>query len=148
VVTIVADQLTEEQAFRLEQQLIDQYGRRDVRENGYLINLTDGGDGPAGVVRSQEYRDARRGRPVPDWVRHRMSEAQKGQKRPKSAEHREKLSQSRVAAVAVLDPEGRVHTVQNRSAFAQLHGLKTSGLINLILGKLKQHHGWTLARAA
>lgn len=48
-VCIVKDGLYESEAFLLEKELIRQFGRKDIK-NGFLVNLTDGGDGPAGAV--------------------------------------------------------------------------------------------------
>lgn len=55
VVEIVANELEEEFAFNLEKELILSYGRRDIG-TGILTNLTEGGEGTAGVVYTEEYR--------------------------------------------------------------------------------------------
>lgn len=43
--------LTEELAFKLERKLIAEYGRQN------LCNMTDGGEGSSGAVRSQQFKD-------------------------------------------------------------------------------------------
>ena len=55
-ISILKETLTETEAFDEEIRLITFYGRKDLG-TGCLINLTDGGDGPSGCKRSQEYRD-------------------------------------------------------------------------------------------
>ena len=55
-VVIVAQNLTEAEAFELEKQLIANWGRIDLG-TGVLRNQTDGGEGPSGVVRSAEWRE-------------------------------------------------------------------------------------------
>ena len=52
-VVIVRDNLTDEDACRLERQFISAIGRGNI---GPLVNLTDGGDGTSGAIRSQEWR--------------------------------------------------------------------------------------------
>lgn len=78
----------ESDAFEHEKLLITSF-----RDMGYeLCNRTDGGDGPSGLVRSEEWKKraaewllkANVGRKVPDHVRKKMSESAKG--RPMSPE--------------------------------------------------------------
>jgi len=59
---IIQDRLTEEQAFQQEIEHIAFYGRRD-NGTGMLRNLTDGGEGASGAIKSdesiQKQKDAR-----------------------------------------------------------------------------------------
>ena len=55
-IQILKRNLTKEEAYELEVILISWYGRRDLGL-GYLVNLTDGGDGSNNVVVSEETRD-------------------------------------------------------------------------------------------
>lgn len=50
---IHTDDLSEQEAFKLERDLINSIGRRD-QGRGTLVNHTDGGDGASGAVRSEE----------------------------------------------------------------------------------------------
>ena len=76
--------LTEEQSFRHEIYMIAVFGRKDLG-TGILRNRTDGGEGPSGVVISEE-------------TRKKMSEAKKGNKNAMfrhnlSEEQREKMKE-------------------------------------------------------
>lgn len=55
LVIFLKTQLTEEEAFRHEIYMIALYGRKDLG-NGILRNMTNGGDGSSGAVRSKETR--------------------------------------------------------------------------------------------
>jgi hypothetical protein len=55
-VEVVCDRLDEKHALHLEAMLIQFHGRKN-RGTGELANLTDGGEGGYGAVRSQETRD-------------------------------------------------------------------------------------------
>jgi hypothetical protein len=88
---VLASGLTEPEAFEYEIALISLLGRKD-QGTGCLRNLTDGGDGPSGAVRSPEFRArlsaAGRNR-SPEYLA-KLSAAAKG--RRLSAETRAKVS--------------------------------------------------------
>ena len=66
-ITIAAYMEDEEEAFSMERDLIAQYGRRDLR-TGSLCNLTEGGQGTAGLKYSEErLRKAREQFSTPEW---------------------------------------------------------------------------------
>jgi hypothetical protein len=54
IIEIVKDGLDEAEAFYEEIRLIAEYGRRDLK-TGTLFNLTDGGEGAVGAVRTPEW---------------------------------------------------------------------------------------------
>ena len=54
IIELVQENLSEAEAFVEEMRLIALYGRRDLK-TGYLFNLTDGGEGFANIVRTEEW---------------------------------------------------------------------------------------------
>jgi len=74
----IIEALDEDHAFFLEVVLIDMFGRRDIGK-GSLLNLTDGGEGPSGVVHKPEtikkIADKNRGRPRSEETKRRISSA-------------------------------------------------------------------------
>lgn len=54
VVEIIAIGLIEEEAFELEEFLITLYGRKDLG-TGILVNMTSGGEGTCGIIRSTSF---------------------------------------------------------------------------------------------
>lgn len=70
-VEIVAHCVDDKEAQRLERQIIAEIGRRDLGK-GPLVNLTDGGEGHAGIIASEELRAIRSknssGKRSPEWV--------------------------------------------------------------------------------
>lgn len=114
LIVLVAEQLTESEAFELEKLLIEQWGRVDIG-TGILRNKTNGGEGSSGLVRSKESNEKtsksltgrKRGRsklfgtkrgPLSEERKNKLRESLKGKKKknPRSAEYREKQRQSQL----------------------------------------------------
>jgi hypothetical protein len=99
IILKIKDELLENEAFLLEKEVIAQIGRLDCKK-GPLLNFTDGGEGPAGKILSQESKlkisKSKTGKkigPHSDETKKKMSLARKGVKF--SEEHRRNLSKSR-----------------------------------------------------
>ena len=82
-VEILKENISWDDACKLEKQLIKKYGRKDLGL-GTLVNLTDGGDGANGCKRTDEHKKI-------------LSERMKGKKLSlgikRTAEHKNKISQ-------------------------------------------------------
>lgn len=57
---ILHNDLTDAEALNFEKKLIEFYGRKDKHSWGVLRNLTDGGEGTSGLVRSEKYKENKR----------------------------------------------------------------------------------------
>lgn len=101
-VEIVKTGLNKFEASNLEKELIKKYGRYDLNE-GYLVNLTDGGDGILNCRRSDETRKKlsikKMGSNNPQWgkkqsieTKRKRSEALSGQKRTQEIKNKMSLS--------------------------------------------------------
>lgn len=94
VVTKVRDGLSEEEAFKLEMELIELHGRRSV--GGTLVNMTDGGEGRTGSIPSDEQRErvslALKSTLQGEALREKWSEAQR--ERYKDPSQRAKTSEA------------------------------------------------------
>lgn len=171
-IVYVQEGLTEEEAFSLEKYCIALYGRID-NKTGILRNLSDGGDGPAGTIPSEETKrkiaEAGRGRKhTPESIR-KISEAQLKDKnhmwgKTISQETRLKISNANkglkrsdvtrqnIAAgkckyfCELIDPNGLVHQVQNLYQFSLENGLHCRLMRDLVNGKRNAYKGWTLQK--
>ena len=108
-ISILAENLTEDQAFNLEIELIAKYGRKDLG-TGILRNKTDGGEGNSGWVPTSETRSKqsvaakgrvsnRKGVKLSKETCEKISNSNKGKMGSNkgknfSQEHRQKLSES------------------------------------------------------
>lgn len=81
------ENLSEEDAFQMEKDMIKMYGRRDLG-TGCLVNLTGGGEGSSGWVHSEESRKKiskvkkgntyMKGKTLSEETKSKMSKAKKG----------------------------------------------------------------------
>lgn len=85
IIIEVKSNLTEKESFDLEQYLISNIGRYDLK-TGPLANLTDGGDGTVNVCREavERVRATKIGKKRPRWIVERQRKALLGRKLPES----------------------------------------------------------------
>lgn len=88
-IRIIADNLTEQESFDLEKSEILKYGRKD-NNTGILRNLTNGGEGPSGVVRTESQRkiigDFHRGKTLSESTKQKVGQASIGRVHPPRSE--------------------------------------------------------------
>ena len=128
-IQILKRNLTKEEAYELEVILISWYGRRDLGL-GYLVNLTDGGDGSNNVVVSEETREklriARLGHTLSEETKLKISNSHKG--KIVSEETRLKMSESAKKKIFTEEHYNKLHTSQkgeNNGMFGKTHSEET-----------------------
>lgn len=112
VIKILQENLNKETAMSTEKQLIKEYGRIN-NGTGVLVNLTDGGEGTYGIIRSEE-------------TRKKLSEAQK--KNTHSEETKDKLRKINTGKTHSEETKlkiskamtGKTHTKETREKMRKL----------------------------
>ena len=117
--------LLEQEAFDLERLLIKFHGRKD-NGTGILRNLTDGGEGASGAIRSKE-------------TKQKLSEVNIGKKlQPRSMEHSENISKAKKGK------KGKPHSITTKEKIS--NATKGRLLSNAIKEKMSNSHkGKTLS---
>lgn len=155
---VISDNMFEHDAFSIEKSLISTIGRRD-KGTGPLTNLTDGGEGVSGHIRSKEHRrklsDNNRNRTVSEITRRKISKSLIGKKgrntgNRHSLKTRKKISNSKLGqiswnAMPVFQLDERGNVVQEwRSSkhAAESLGLSQGNIWGVINGTRKQCGGF------
>lgn len=146
---LVKECASENEAFEMERYLISLYGRRDIG-TGILRNMTNGGEGPSGVIVSEQKRTqlriAQTGKKATMCARRKMSEAQKKMQtkgmlgKIHSINTRQKMSEAQIKrkrSAAELDAFKRN---RNRNPLTVEH--------KEVLSRLKKGKPWSDARRA
>jgi len=127
-IDIIEKALSEQEAFKREEQLIKSIGRYSFKE-GPLVNMTNGGDGESGRTVSQETRDkiskANKGRIHSPEVRKNMNKAHLGRKH--SQEHKDKISNNSKEKKPVINDLGEIF--ESAVSAAKAYGFKTTSKI-------------------
>jgi hypothetical protein len=94
-VQIIKEGLTWEEACQMEKDLINEYGRID-KGTGILANLTDGGDGAVGLIRTEEHckkiSESLTGRQLSEEHKKNTSEGRKGIKDSKETKIKKSIA--------------------------------------------------------
>lgn len=144
-IVFLGKNISEKEAFSLEIWFIYKFGRKDL-DKGSLLNLTDGGDGPAGQTawnkgktgvqnydnpeRSKKISEAARGRKCSELTRLKMSEKRKG--KTFSEEHKAKMSDSAKGRILSKEHRASISNTKLGKPLSQEHRNKIS---NAALGK-------------
>jgi hypothetical protein len=119
---------SEQHAKQLEIELISKYGREDCG-SGTLFNLTDGGEGCAGLNMSKEFRQ-------------KIRSALLGKKH--TAERIANHARACSKQFEIKFPDGKLEIISNLNQFCKEHGL-SQGNMTIIAqgGRLSKHKGFT-----
>lgn len=124
----VLEHETRDEAVAHEIELIAQYGRRD-NNTGILVNLSDGGEGPTGIVRSDEWRRKRSalqsGRPCHENSRQAVKKAMVGNKHRLGKKH----SDHTIASLRVINKDNwNKRSEDSKTKHAELHRARMMSL--------------------
>jgi len=121
-INIIKEGLTWEEACQMERDLIKQYGRID-KGTGILTNLTDGGDGTVGLIRSEEHSN-------------KISKSLTGRKL--SEEHKKKVG---IGKIGTKDSEDTIHKKSDAKKGKKPNNYGKKRSTNAITGTTKSLYG-------
>ena len=128
-VVLLHEHLSEDEAFLTEKEEIEFWGRRS--DGGFLINLTDGGDGTSGYVYTAEQ------------LANSKAANQKLAQDPTWLANSKAANQKRAREFSVISPDGTLYPNQrNLLEFSKVHGLDDSCMSKVLKGTYTQHNGW------
>jgi hypothetical protein len=123
--------LSETDAFLKEKEEISFWGRRT--DGGFLINLTDGGEGMSGYVYTADR-----------LAKHKASLLKRYQD-PAARAKLTAAAQKRAKEFSVISPDGTLYPNQrNVSEFCKIHGLVYSCMRRVVAGTYAHHKGWRM----
>ncbi len=141
IIEIIKDNLTDDEAFKLEEELVSKYGRKSLDENGILTNRSIGGRGgrkykmPQSAIDTLiERNKASKGKKKPGlskWISENKEDhwsyKQKGTKRSEEAKKnmsdKQKELQLGKKIMTFRSPEGEIFKVENWREFLKDNNL-------------------------
>jgi len=151
----LADGLSEQEAFSLEEWMISGLGRQDI-ETGPLHNRSNGGEGNSGRIVSQYTRSkmsvaaTNRSPGHNEKIAAKLHLPENQAKRLaglRSADTRAKLSAARSKNWVVTTPLGKTLFIKNLNQFCRENSLNSGNMSRVAKGTLPQHKGFTVAYA-
>lgn len=152
IIKIIHENLSWDDACKLEIQYIKKYGRRDIG-TGCLVNMTDGGDGSTGYKHNIDFINKMKHiNRTNDW-KNNIKKSLIGKSH--SAERIENNRNSQIGLhsgyknarsvfYTFLSPEmGKFEVFGNLKNFMKEHNLR-SGFLKLCNGKIDEYKGWKL----
>ena len=161
---------SEEEAFRLEKEMITQIGRKDLGR-GPLVNLTDGGEGISGFKQSEEQNKANRIRNLGNkyslGYKHTLEQKKANSVRqigkrvgpknsmwgkPRTEEWKESHSdkmmgnKNRASIYIITFPDGLKTRIKNLANFCREHSLDENCMYSVGTGKLKKFKGFQVEK--
>lgn len=147
-VEIMLDELTKTEACAKEKEFVSLYGRSNVREDGLLCNLTDGGDGTKGWVCtpeiSKKFSESRKGKPRNREAVRRMVEYNTGKKRSEEAKLNMREARKKAAKKIQCIETGEVFDFIKDAATKMFGNYKiATNIKSVLVGKRPRVHGYT-----
>jgi hypothetical protein len=158
--------LTEEEAFRHEIYMISIFGRKDLG-TGILYNMTNGGEGVSGLIRSKETRkkisDGISGKNHPmygkvgelhhgygisrsDETKEKISNTLRGRTIPKEITKRRNQTRYGNMYYEITKPDGNVEYINDLKTYSIENGLYSGQMYNVANGKANHHKGYKVKK--